>query len=452
MNGTSAGQWVVEGSGDQVAPHVGLALMASFADRIGLGDSVSGAVPWRGERAFAHDRGKVLVHAGLMLAGGGESCADIETLAAGSDRPLLESVCSDTTLWRTLNQDLTPAVVDAVWAAVADVRAKVWARSSATTGTGPVVLDIDASLVEIHSENKEGSAPHYKRGFGFHPMFCFADATGEALAAVLRPGNAAANNIADHETVLDAAIGQLPAEIAAGHRPGDDPALARRQVRVRTDSAGCTRFVWSCRARNIGFSVVARTTAALHAALLKLHVDDDAWTPLIDERTGEPRDDAYVADITGLVDLEGWPPGTKLIVRRERRHPGAQHSLFPSELWRYWGHYTDQTGDPADLDADMRAHAPGASSSEVWNALVRRVPMTLVIQSSLPSRPTRPHSWLNCQTLEPKSCNDAYWRLAPSRTMSSIAPLWSACASPIAGEAYSSMNVAWELVSSTTSV
>ena len=67
-------------------------------------------------------------------------------------------MCSDTTLWRTLNQDLTPGVVGAVWAAVADVRAEVWARSSATTGNDPVVSDIDAWLVEIHSENKEGSA------------------------------------------------------------------------------------------------------------------------------------------------------------------------------------------------------------------------------------------------------------------------------------------------------
>ena len=50
MHGTSAADWQVEGSGDQVAPHVGLALMASFADRIGLGESLSGAVPWRGER------------------------------------------------------------------------------------------------------------------------------------------------------------------------------------------------------------------------------------------------------------------------------------------------------------------------------------------------------------------------------------------------------------------
>lgn len=211
--------------------------------------------------------------------------------------------------------------------------------------------------MEIHSENNEGTAAHYKGGFGFHPMFCFADATGEALAAVLRPGNAGANTISDHVAVLDAAIAQLPDEIAAGHRNGDDPDQVRRAVRVRTDSAGCTDFVWRCRARNIGFSVVARTNAQIHSAIHAISAaTDDAWTPALDTN-GEPRNDAFVTELTDVVDLSGWPPGTRLIVRREPRHPGAQQSLFPSELWRYWGHYTDTAGDPAVLDVDIRAHA-----------------------------------------------------------------------------------------------
>ncbi len=357
MNGNSAVDVRVEASGTQVAPRVGLHLLGRFADRLEVGDTLSGAVPYRGERAPLHDRGKVLVHAGLMLAGGGEACTDVEALAAGGDRPIFTDVCSDSTLWRVLNDELTPGVVDAVWAAMAKVRAKVWARSAATTGTAPVVLDIDASLVEIHSENKEGTAAHYKGGFGFHPMFCFADATGEALAAILRPGNAGANTIADHVTVLDAAVAQLPEQIAAGHQAGDDPGLVDRAVRVRTDSAGCTGFVFHCRARNIGFSVVARTNAAVHGAIHAIHAEaDDAWTPALGAN-GQPRDDAFVTELTDAVDLSGWPPGTRLIVRREPRHPGAQQSLFGSELWRYWGHYTDQAGDPATLDADMRAHA-----------------------------------------------------------------------------------------------
>ena len=221
-----------------------------------------------------------------------------------------------------------------------------------------MILDIDASLVEVHSENKAGAAPTYKGGYGFHPMFCFADATGEALAGLLRPGNAGANNIADHLTVLDDAIGQLPAAIAAGHRPGDDPTVAGRAVRVRADSAGCsTRFAEACRDRNVGFSVVARSNRPIHAAISRALEDPGRWLPAVTQ-AGEVKDDATVAEVTDLVDLSAWPAGTRLIVRREPLHPGARTSLFPDLDYRYWGHYTDNDlGDPMFLDADMRAHA-----------------------------------------------------------------------------------------------
>ena len=86
------------------------------------------------------------------------------------------------------------------------------------------------------------------------PLLCFADATGEALSAMLRPGNAGANTVTDHLDVLDGAVAQLPVEIAVGHRDGDDAATVRRAVQARADSAGCTHgFVHGCRARNIGF-------------------------------------------------------------------------------------------------------------------------------------------------------------------------------------------------------
>jgi len=353
VNGNTTVPVLVETGGDQVAAHVGLHALGAFADRLGLGDCLSARIPVAGERLPLHDRGKVLTQAMLMLAGGGESCADIEHLRA---QPVLfGAVPSDSTLWRTFHE-IRPATLTGLWEAMAEVRSTVWARSSATTGSGTVVLDIDASLHEVHSENKQQAAAHYKGGYGFHPMYCFADATGEALAVLLRPGNAGANNIADHATVLDQAIAGLPAEIAAGHRPGDDPALVRRAVQVRADSAGCTNFVWHCHARNVGFAVVARSNRQVHTAISKLRFDDDRWQTAVDQdRTDRP--DAAVAELTDLVDLADWPPGTRLIVRRERRHPGAQQSLFPSETYRYWGHYTDADGTPAELDAHMRAHA-----------------------------------------------------------------------------------------------
>jgi hypothetical protein len=221
---------------------------------------------------------------------------------------------------------------------------------------GRVVLDMDASLHQIHSENKTDTAPTYKGGFGFHPLYCFADATGEALSVLLRPGNAGANNVADHVAVLDAAIAQLPPEIAAGHHPGDDPGLVRREVQVRADSAGCTRFITEARARNIGFAVVARHTNQIDSAIYRVACDDARWQPAR-RANGETRTDAAVAEFTDLVDLSSWPEGTRLIIRREPRHPGAHTSLIPSVEHRYWGHYTDSEGDPVELDVHMRAHA-----------------------------------------------------------------------------------------------
>jgi Transposase DDE domain group 1 len=354
VNANSTVRVVVEPGGDQVVAHVGLHALGSFADRLGLGDCLSARVAATGERAPLHDRGKVLTLAMLMLAGGGEACSDIEVLRAQPG--LFGSVPSDSTLYRTLRR-LDRVTVAGLDEAMAEVRAQVWHRSSATTGVAAIVLDIDASLVEIHSENKQGTAPTYKGGFGFHPMLCFADATGEALSGLLRPGNAGANTVADHLIVLDAAIAQLPAEIAVGHQPGDDAGLADRAVMVRADSAGCSHgFVGGARDRNVGFAVVARSTTAIHDAILAVLVDDGRWAPAI-RQDREPRDGSAVAELTDLVDLSAWPERTRLIVRREPLHPGAQTSLFPSLCYRYWGHYTDQPGDAVTLDAHMRAHA-----------------------------------------------------------------------------------------------
>jgi hypothetical protein len=348
----------IEAEGEGVVAHVGLHALGAFADRLGLGDALSAAVPPAGERLPVHDRGKVLCHTMLMLAGGGECCADVEALRA--EERLFGPVASDTTTWRVFRHELSPAVVDGLRAAVAPVRNQVWARSAVTNTAEPVVLDIDATLVEVHSENKDDTAATYKRGFGFHPMFCFADATGEALAGRLRPGNAGANNATDHLKVLDDAIAQLPAAVAAGHRDGDPALQVERAVVVRADSAGCTAgFVGGCRARNIGFAVVARSNRQVTAAisLTFTETNEDRWVPAV-RQNGQVRHGAQVAELTDLVvPPKGWPDGVRLIVRREPLHPGAQQSLFPSTNYRYWGHWTDQTGDPVDLDVQMRAHA-----------------------------------------------------------------------------------------------
>jgi hypothetical protein len=351
----------VEGGGSQVVGHVGLHALGAFADRMGVGEALSQAVGWKGPGVPVHDRGRVLCQAMLMLAGGGESCADIEFL--GSQGRLFGGVCSDSTLYRTFTETMDPVAVERARAAVAQIRSGVWARSAATAGTAAVILDVDASLVEIHSENKEGTAANFKQGFGFHPLFCFVDGTGEALAAELRPGNATANDAADLLAILDAGIDQLPVAIAAGHRAGDDPAEPRRPVVARSDSAGCSAgFVNGCRDRNIAFQVVARRKTAVSGAVAAANDDTDRWIPALaadgtPAKAGDGSPPAMVAEVTDLVHLSNWPDGTRLIVRREPLHPGAQTSLLPDLEYRFWGHYTDLDGNPAQLDRHMRAHA-----------------------------------------------------------------------------------------------
>ena len=361
MNANSTRNVSVEAGGSQVVGHVGLHALGSFADRLGVGEALSEAVGWDGPGRPVHDRGRVLVQAMLTLAGGGESCADIEALA--SQGRLFGQVCSDTTLYRTFTQTLTSDAVQRARRAMAQVRGEVWRRTSATDGDGPVILDVDASLVEVHSENKQGAGPHFKGGFGFHPLFCFADGTGDVLAGHLRPGNATANDTVDLLALVDDAVAQLPAGVAAGHRPGDDPAAVQRRVVVRSDSAGGTKaFTTGLRARNIGFAVVARRQTAVAAAITVANDDPTRWQPAVgqDGTEAEPTSgglQAAVCEVTDLIDLDGWPDGTRLIIRRQPFHPGAQTTLLPDLEYRFWGHYTDVEGDPVELDRQMRAHA-----------------------------------------------------------------------------------------------
>lgn len=354
VNATSTTRLRVETGGEGVVAHVGLHCLGRFADRLGVADLLSARIPIMSERPPVHDRGKVLTQAMLMMAGGGEACSDIEKLRA--QPALFGEVPSDSTLYRTFFQ-LDTATVTGLWEAMARARSQVWSRAAATTGTAPIVLDIDASLHEIHSENKELTGPTYKGGFGFHPVYCFADATGETLAVRLRPGNAGANNVIDLVGVLDAAIAGLPDQIAAGHHVGDGHGLVRRAVQVRSDSAASRTFALACRARNVGFAVVARSNEQIHAAISRVAYDSAAWQPAV-RQDGNVREGAAVVEVTDLVDLSDWPPGTRLIIRREPLHPGAQQSLFPSECYRYWGHYTDTAGtDAVEADRHMRAHA-----------------------------------------------------------------------------------------------
>ena len=337
-----------------VVAHAGSVATRLLADRTGLTAELSKAMV-RHNFNPGHDRGRVLADVAVMLADGGEAIADIDVLRHQSG--VLGPVASPPTVWRTLDE-VTPGRLKKIQQARARVRRHVWAQfpdavpASRVAGTDlgdVVVLDVDATIVVTHSE-KENAAATFKRTFGFHPLGVWCDNTTESLAAKLRAGNAGSNTAADHIEVLTDAIAQVP----VAHR---------KKLLIRSDGAGASHKLldWlhsqdQVRGRSVEYSIGFAITETLREAIDL--VPKKIWTPALDA-DGDVREGGDVAELTGLLDLSTWPAGMRVIVRRERPHPGAQLSLFEErDGWRYQAFVTNTTtGQLAFLEARHRAHA-----------------------------------------------------------------------------------------------
>lgn len=313
---------LLSAGGRGVVSQAGAVALVRTAQVSGLMSALSTVLaPWRKPLA-SHDPGKIVCDLAIALAIGGDCLADIAMLR--SEPGVFGSVASDPTVSRlitTLAAD-APKALAAIAAAGATARSAAWeaaghrAPDDGVDADHPLIVDLDATLVTAHSD-KESAAPTYKRGYGFHPLCAFVDhgpaGTGEPLAILLRPGNAGANKAADHITVVKDVLAQLP--IQAGYRVG-------RKVLVRADAGGATHeFLNYLQQRRLAYSVGFGLTETIAAAVDK--IPETAWSPAYDT-DGGIRDGAWVAEATGVVDLSGWPPGMRLIVRRERPHPGAQ--------------------------------------------------------------------------------------------------------------------------------
>jgi thioesterase domain-containing protein len=294
-------------------------LLADLADATGLTTAYSTALRPLRPRGTGHDPGRTATDLAVMLADGGEAIADLAVLRDQGE--VFGPVASAPTAWRLL-ADTNGAVLASLRAARASAREIAWMQAAETSQGIPavqaggrelpgLVLDLDATLITSHSE-KEQAAPTYKGGFGFHPLLCFLANTGEAMSGRLRPGNSGANTAADHIAVLDDALAQIPDT----HRYGT-------QILVRADSAGSAKAFLT------------------HIRTLREHGG---------------------AELTGMVDLAGYPVGARITVRRERPHPGAQLSLFDhDEGLRHQAFLTDTPysggGSAQFLEVRHRGHA-----------------------------------------------------------------------------------------------
>jgi len=214
----------------------------------------------------------VLVDVAVAIADGAVTIGDVQALADqhGLHGPA-GSVASTPTIWRVLAGIANaPGMLAKIRQGRAEARDRAWLARGELTGTelpgfraagtriGQVVIDLDATLVTAHSD-KEGARGNFKGGFGYHPLGAWLDNTGEALAALLRPGNAGSSTAADHLTVVDQVLAQLP------DRWRSKPIL------IRADGTGYSHaLIASLSQQGLEFSVGYPVTDAVRTAIAQM--------------------------------------------------------------------------------------------------------------------------------------------------------------------------------------
>lgn len=341
---------------------VGVPLLRLLAEELGLRGRLSAALA-RSGFVPGHDRGQVLVDVAVALGLGATSVAGAMGVMDQA-RAVTGPPASPATAWRALEEIDAAALAKVaaaravhrrtLWAALANrPEGFPWVEVAGQHWTGWIVLDVDASLVESHSD-KQGAAPTYKKHiYGLHPILVSCANTGEVLAVLLRPGDAGSNTVADHIEVLGQAVAQLPARY-------------RRRIIFRADGAGATKgllkwiketaaekgWTWHY---SVGFDVTEPIRTAITT------VPATAWACALTP-DAQVRREAYVTDLTGLLTrADGWPEEMRVMARTEPLHP--KHRRQASEVekkrgQRFQATATDLPGHHYPrLDAFHRNHA-----------------------------------------------------------------------------------------------
>lgn len=329
-------RFLVSTDGPSMVSHAGSAALIELSERLGITAALSAPLAPLRQRAPRHRPEAVVRDLAVALADGGTCLSDLAVLR--EEPELFGEVASDPTAYRVV-RDLGEKGLHAIREARAAARRKAWQVGGAPE---QVILDFDATLVTTRT-HKEQAAATYKRSFGFHPLLCYLAERKEALAGILRPGNAGSNTASDHILVLDLALAQIPETIRR-----------ERQLLARADSAGAShKFVQALRERGVQFSIGFSLSPSVQRAILTTPKQE--WvSALRGDETERPG--AQVCELTDRVDdIIEWPEGSRIICRRERPNPGAQLSFTDLEGWRYQVFLTDQKDeDLAQLELRHR--------------------------------------------------------------------------------------------------
>jgi hypothetical protein len=309
----------------QVVASAGLLLPATLAERLGIEQATDQLVDL-GDRPGAARPGRKLLTVVHALVAGGDCIDDVELLRSGATASVLGHRVMAASTVGTFLRAFTFGHVRQLDRLTETILGRAWA-AGAGPDDGPLVVDVDSTICEVHGYHKQGACYGYTHRLGYHPLLATRADTGEVLHARLRKG--AANTARGILRFVDALVARLRRAGASG------------ELTLRMDSGfWSANLIKRLRRHRVRYSITVRQTKTVRAAIAQIPERD--WVDIAYQPSGV----AQVAETPYR--------GDRLIVRRVH-NLGDQQQLFPT--WRYHGFVTDRVGTATWLDADHRRHA-----------------------------------------------------------------------------------------------
>jgi hypothetical protein len=307
---------------DQAVADAGLMLTGTLVKRLGLEEFADEVV------GVGYRPGRKLLTLVQTIVAGGDCIDDVNLLRAGATSRIVgHDTVAASTVGSWLRQ-FTFGHVRQLDRVAEAALTRAWAAGGGP-GDGPMFIDVDSTVVEVHGHDKQGAAYGYTRVLGYHPILATRADTGEVLHSRMRKGSA--NTGRGAQRFVRETIGRVRRAGAAG------------KLTLRADSGFWSHKVMdACVAHGVDFSITVRARKHVVAAIEA--INEQAWVDIDYTDRGQ----AQVAETV----LGGY----RLVVRRTKVTDDPKVlALFPD--WRHHAFVTNRQGDAVALDADHRAHA-----------------------------------------------------------------------------------------------
>src|SRR5918994_1497699 len=248
---------------EHAVANAGLLLPATLADRLGIEQAADKLIDLGDRPGAAHPGRKLLTVVHGLLAGG-DCIDDVEVLRAGATASVLGHRVMAASTVGTFLRAFTFGHLRQLDRLAETALTRAWA-AGAGPGDGPMTIDADSTICEVHGRAKQGASYGYTRKLGYHPLLASRAGSGEVLHARLRAGRA--NTARGMPRFVDELVGRVRRAGASG------------ELTIRMDSGfRAATTLKRLRHHRVRYSITVRQTKPIRQAIQRL--GEEGWTPI----------------------------------------------------------------------------------------------------------------------------------------------------------------------------